>query len=346
MKTININYRLVDERLRGKIVIISDLHDYPGKRKSPLATDIKKTDPGLILVVGDNINGAKYTNKECLGDLQYFLEDLSEACPVVITRGNHDLVGANERSLKKFKSLERERIIPLENESVEFDHSRVFGVSPSRGAYAPSGQRNGEALMTFLNDWEKNGDKGNLPKNKLNILMCHNPFNVIQAKSLDFHRKLNISEQDRERLAELAKKLSEYKLTASGHGHNGYVLSSSIKKNPVKYMDYGRTEMPVVHDLNGKIVRINPFIFAKDDCNRGLIYTGEGPEKVIELSDENYYYFANENAKPLLISEEDALIVVKALNLTPTVVSGGVNKWFNLPIDKSEITEVNLVKRR
>ena len=75
-------------------------------------------------------------------------------------------------------SLESMCVIPLENDYVEFDHSRVVGVNPGRKGYAPSEQKHGGALLDFLKTWEKNESKLQTNPEKLNILMCHNPFNI------------------------------------------------------------------------------------------------------------------------------------------------------------------------
>ena len=345
MKVNNVSYKVLNDKVYGKVVIIGDLHNYSGKKAMELAEEIKKLKPGLVLVVGDNMQGPKYRDSKYLDELRYFLDSLSEQCAVVITRGNHDLVGADEESLKGFMSLESMCVIPLENDYVEFDHSRVVGVNPGRKGYAPSEQKHGGALLDFLKTWEKNESKLQTNPEKLNILMCHNPFNYYQGVCTSFQDGLDIDPDKKYRLIKLSKQLVAFDLVASAHLHDGYHLSDKISENPEEYMDKGYWEMPVTKNINGKIIKVNPLVYEPVDFCRGTIFVGSGPEKVIELQDGKYFYIAGPKAKPLQLDEDEAYITIKAGQLTPMTITGGVNKHFGLPIDKPEVTSVELVKK-
>ena len=348
MENFCINYKLLNDKTNKKIVLLSDLHDYPGKRKSTLAEEVKEERPDFILIAGDNLQGPKYRSRESIEQFKYFLSDLSEDCPVVLDIGNHDLVGWDNESEKGYRSLEdarKGRVFPLINDSVVAGDVRVVGFTPSRKAYAPSGQESGNALLTFMSDWEKDGKAPSEDDRRFNILLCHNPKIVAQAMCVHEQRKLEIPKDQKERLERIARQIRNFDMTASGHLHNGYRKTKTIEENPSKYLDRGYWEMPVEKDINGHISFIRPHILKKTDMCRGVIYISQFPDRVIQLSDRKYFYLPTKDGEAIEIDEDKAIEIINTRNMKPIVISGGVNKFFNLPVDRCEYTTVRVLKK-
>ena len=346
-KTAVIRYKVVTDKANRKIVIISDFHDYPGGRKTDLAERVKELKPDLILVAGDLIQGTKYRNPVTLNQIKHFLAELSEDCPVVICRGNHDLIKYDENADKAYRSLESARpgrVFPLENEMVSDKDIRVVEFTPGRKSFAPSGQESGFALRDFVESWEKSGIKFQAD-DKFSILLTHNPKIVAQALSTHEQRRLGFRGEMLGRLREMSNTFNQFDMAACGHIHSGYRRADTVSADPDKYMDKGYWEMPAEVDINGKMTFFRPWIYKGTDFCRGTNYVGKGGERIIQLENGHYYYYAAKDAEPTPIDEEIALRVVETRHLKPIVISGGVNKFFGLPIDKSEITEVKILKK-
>ncbi len=347
MKNFKVNYMLINDKTTKKFVIVSDLHNYFGDKKGRLAESIKEEEADLIIVAGDNLQGSKYRKERPVDNFEYFLSDISEESPVVITKGNHDLVGYTRKSRREYKALEEARpgmVFPLENEVLPFDDMRVVDFTPSREAFAPSGQESGLALRTFLEDWYT---KGKVPPKdgKFNILLCHNPKIAAQARSIAEQNELAITPEEKNNLAAISDILGRYDMIASGHLHNGYLRAKKVEKNPKKYLDQGYWEMPVVKKANGHIASIRPLVMQKTDMCRGVVYVGQGPERIIQLQNNEYYFLANRYEQAIAIEPYKANVIIQNHHLTPIVISGGINKFFGLPIDQSEVTVVRSYKR-
>ena len=255
MKNIVVNYDVMNKKVDKNIIILSDLHDYPGKKKCSLSEDVKKEKPELIIVAGDILQGVKYRDKKTLEELKYFLSSLSESCPVVLDRGNHDLIGFDEEAKKGYLSLEDARkgmVFPLFDSTVDFGDVTVTGLCPCRAAFAPSGQESGYALLRFAEDFKNHGQHI-IDKSKFNIIVFHNPKLFAQAVCFELQRGLSITPEQRIRLYEICNILLQYDMGAGGHLHNGYLLSDMIEKNPEKHLDYGYWEMPARKNIEGKI---------------------------------------------------------------------------------------------
>ena len=78
---------------------------------------------------------------------------------------------------------------------------------------------------------------------------------------------------------------------------------------------------------------------------RGTIYVGRDLSRIIELSNGKYYVLDKRGADSKRISDIEAFEYATEKEMVPLVISGGVNKFFSLPVDKSEITKVHVLKR-
>ncbi len=350
MKSMVVNYKVFTDKISDKtILVLCDLHDYPGKRKTFLVDEILDCNPDIILIPGDIIKSQKYLDDSISKRrLMDFLKNISETSPVFLGLGNHDLYGATKETIEGYKSLEKAnegKVFPLSNESKVIDGIRITEFHPRHDAFSPAVQESGKGLLDFVGDYTKSGIYIPNDDRLFNILLCHNPKLFAQARSTGEHLKLELSNELFSALYNFTKEMEKYDLVASGHLHNGYMLLSKTIKNPEEYMDKGYWEMPMEKDINGNVSKIRPWVFKKTDMCRGTIFVGGTAERIIELCNGNYYLQKRSSDEPIQISEEEALNRIKILNMTPVVISGGVNKFFNLPIDHSEITQVRVLKR-
>jgi predicted MPP superfamily phosphohydrolase len=346
MKNLIVNYDIFAS-LDRKILVLADFHDLSEDKTQSLIPTIMEENADLIVLAGDIIQGPKYRNKKSLQKLKYFLSQISENnTPVVLEKGNHDLVGYNEESRKGYLSLEDARpgmVFPLDNSSVTIDGMRVMGFCPTRPAFSPSLQESGAALRYFARDWLKSGLAESIDPNLYNILVSHNPKTFAQAISVGQHRKLQLSPDLFEDLEIISDQLTKINLGLAGHLHNGYLTLEEFLRDPDKYMDLGIWEMPMEKDSHERITMIRPWVMKKTDLCRGTVYVGKEESRYIQLPNGNIYYQQRPYATPTKVIEGTADSVELA-GRVPMVISGGVNKFFNLPVDAAEITRVNVKK--
>lgn len=345
MKNLVVNYDIINDTIDGTIILLSDLHDYPGKRKTSLAEEVKCLNPDAIVVAGDILMGNKYSkDNPSQKNLKRFLSELSEGCPVILGLGNHDLISLDEEGYKDLESARPGSVIALSNDGVVSSKYRIVEFHPRHSAFSPSTQESGNALLEFAEDFEKKGKK--LPDDGLfNIMIAHNPKIIAQARSVQDQIMLGMNEKQLERLRKVSEEMKKYDLILSGHLHNGYRRVTTTTKDPKKYMDRGIWEMPQEKDIDGNTKLIRPWIFKKTDMCRGVIYVACTSERILILSDGSYHYQKGRELEYVEITEKQALEMINRRHMTPIVISGGVNKFFNLPIDKPEITRVKLLKR-
>lgn len=349
MKNLVVNYKVFNDKVNKKIVTLADLHDYPGARKTTIAQDIDKLSPDFVIMAGDTLHGGKFAiDNISYQNLKKFLSELSEICPVIMGIGNHDLFGKTIEFDKAYRELEKARpgrVFPLNNESVISSDVRIVEFHPRHSAFAPASQESGYALTQYIEDLEKYGITPTENSKLFNILISHNPKIFAQARSLAEQRKLDLTQEQMETLRLISQIMKRFDLGVSGHLHNGYRKLKTTIKNPEKYMDYGYWEMPMEKDINGRVKFIRPWVFKKTDMCRGTIYVGDGEERILLLANGEYYYKRTKDSKPVLLGMNAALSIIKEKEMTPITISGGVNKFFNIPIDKSEITQIKVLKK-
>ena len=351
MKNIVVNYKVFSEKLEGKrIILLTDLHNYPGGRETTIVEDIKKENPDLIVVSGDILKADRYEiGSKSQENLKQFLSDVSEESPVFLGLGNHDLYGADSKMEEGYKDLETAKsgnVHPLSNESVELGNVRLTEFHPTHDVFSPAVQDSGKALLDFEEEFRESGLE--VPENDplYNVLILHNPVQFVQGRMISESLKLDISPEQFDRLTSLSEKLSKFDLVLSGHKHGGYIPLSMVMKNPEKYLDEGYWEMPMEKNIRGKVTMIRPWVYKKTNLCRGAQFVGNSKSRIIELANGSYYLVDSSGTKePVELTEEKAKELIDKYNMTVDVISGGVNPFFNLPIGGSEITEIDVLKK-
>lgn len=299
MKSIVVYYDIFSDKLstNQRVVLISDIHDAFSKKKlqNQLVKDINDLKPHHTSISGDVMQGVKYADLKKCNQLSYFLDSLAEAQPVVLSLGNHDLVGLTEYGRENFRNLgNHKQVFPLDNESIILDNFRITGFSPNRKAYDSSYHKSGLANQSFSSDWNKSSIDIDKNSSFFEELLCHAPHPLASTY-----------------VQENANGIRNFDLYLSGHLHDGYIPYWYKKNHLPSIQDFGVWEMPIERNENGKITFIRPYIYDKINLCRGMHYIGS-----------DVVIFEDGSQIGNFQSEEET---------TPLVISSGVNKLFGLP---------------
>lgn len=327
MKITKINYDLFSDKVKKdeRVVLISDAHDKLTDRKfsSQLIKGINDLKPHHVAIAGDTMQGVKYNNPEKCRDLAYTLEGLAEAQPVVMSLGNHDLVGLTEEGRRNYRGLGANsgNVYPLDNQSVVLGDFRVTGFSTEREAYAPSNHKSGKANELFVQDWNSSGiilPKENSPY--FEELVGHAPHPLASREVL-----------------ENALGIKNFNMYLTGHLHDGYMPAWLRPKLVSRVKDKGIWEMPVETDKDGKVKFVRPWVYTKTNLCRGVHYIGSEP---IASRYEDGRIYLNDGTE---ITEEQFAEIIRRQQKEPVplVISGGINKFFGLPASP-EVTVIDI----
>ncbi len=350
-------YTIPSDKIEKKVRVASltDFHDIfsNDENAQDIIDSVKKLNPDYILIVGDTMQGAKYDNKPSIVSrvksfftgkkvetsyekLSSFLDKLGTVAPVVITLGNHDLVGMSEYGRENFRKLSNiKNVYALDNKSMEFDGVRITGFSPERAAYKPGNHESGKGAENFVIDWKKANLRVSTDSKSLELLAVHPPHPVANPY-----------------VGRYATGIREFDCSYAGHLHNGYYSLKKEAKHKLREEDFGYWEMfskiknysPVISDEKGK-VRIKLPGYERIDLCRGMHMIGEegrtsaeyaDPIKSSDFNEEN---FGNQN--------HSLKIHYNPQNHggSPLIISRGVNRLFGLP-NHPEITFTDFVPNK
>lgn len=326
MKSFIQEYDIFDKKVKedSNVVNIADIHDLSFSHMNCVIEDIRKINPSLVCIVGDTLQGFKLNHGD-LDEIKKTLSAISEVCPVVLSLGNHDIYKINESGLNNYASLEHVRpgsVYPLNNESVVLGDYRVTGFCPRSEAFSSSLQANNQGNIYYVNDLISSGIKVH-NDDKIEVMLCHSPHHFSFAR-------------------QKCKNLKFYDLVLSGHLHNGFIHSKLTRSNSSKYMDRGEVERFYEHkDF------IRPWVFAKTDLCRGVVYVGKNGPCLLILQNGDKYYIENGSCVKFQNTSKEKLDesfnhFVNEYSLVPIVITSGVNKYYSLPIDRAEVTDVHM----
>lgn len=338
----NVKYIVPTDKLidgeKKSVVLISDLHDYvKNKRKAAdLVNEIAEKQPMQIIIAGDNFTPG--VNPNAYNNFVYFLAALSEIAPVFMSQGNHDLSGQKESNkaerIRLFKSYEDARpgsVFALINDKLIIDGFEIIGYTPDPKIISSLDiQNHGIAHDRFIEEYMQNGIKPSDNSNNIVEFIGHNP-NLIAASENGIG----------------LEGLSTVDAFFTGHLHNGYIKSDTVRKNPDKWLDKGYVERIYMLDKDGKYIpgSVTP-IWGPTNLCRGVIYVDDrSQQKIMQLSNNHFYInLAKEDNIQVWepVVEELAKIKIIDDNLHALIISGGINKFFGLNRigDQPEITEV------
>ena len=330
MKVFNVNYEVFAKKeCNSKFVIIGDLHGWiENKQMHRVVRNINDQNPDVIMIAGDILfESNKWLQKSTLKSMRWLLHSLSEGgADVVTVLGNHDTHFLNEDIMKNYLSLgDMERIYPLHNSSIDLkkhnENIHISGLTtdPMDGVTALTNrfakrsgidqrpQRIIKTLQPLLN----------LNKDQINILLAHDP------------RQLRMPEVD--------SATRDFDIRIAAHIHNGYLPFSKTTTDK-KFLDQDWQ-----HYLLLGIPSLNSRNFA-----RGVAY-GNNDFYVLCTQTEDYFLVKYNDLKKdneyIEITLEEAIHIIKENNLTPSIITGGINRYVNIPFDGSEVTSFKIKSR-
>ena len=327
----------LEEETEENVVLIGDLHGYQNdfEKSKKLIEVIKKQNPHHIIIAGDIMQGKKWENDNDLSNLQLFLEILSKTAPVYIILGNHDTYGWNEKNTAQRKNnydqlREPGKIYPLFNTREKIGPFNILGLVPSHYLMSSlSIQISGRAHDLLIKECIENGIPLDGGSDTINEIICHNPHNLFQTGR----------PSDNE---------FSYDISYNAHTHGGSIPTAIRKKHPDILLDMGIVERPYTINQDGKIVRVNPFIYAKTNLCDGLIFTDRNvQQRFLQLQGENYYQNIATDLNKLKwhkIAKEDFEHIVRTKELSANVITTGIRKiGFDICTHKPEVTVVKII---
>lgn len=330
MKIFNVNYEVFTKKsCNSKFIIIGDLHGWINNNEiHNVVENINNQNPDIIMIAGDILSKSnKWLQDSTIKSMRSLLRSLSETGADVVTiLGNHDTRLLSDDILKNYLSLgDIERVHPLYNSSVDLNKNNEdihisglttnymdsFTFETNRAAEKnevdPRPQRIIKTLEPLLD----------LNKNQINILLTHDP------------RQLRIPEVDE------VTKIFDVRIAA--HIHNGYLPFSKTIANK-KFLDldwqyYFFRKMSLLKTRN----------FA-----RGIAYGNN--DLYVLCTQTGDYFLVKYNAlkkdnEYIEITLEEAVNIVNENNLIPSIISGGINRYVNIPFDGSEVTSFKMKLR-
>ena len=285
----------------GKIIrtlTISDLHSYTTdvRKAARLAEVIKSQNPDIIFIAGDLYSGGTpWEGGEKLNRFKAFIQNISEACPVCITWGNHDIRDINdinkETRISNLRRLEEVRpgsIYPLYNENVFINGMEIVGYVPRFELMEDEGlkiQLHGIAHDEFIKDYERDGVKFQNKPGYLNVYLGHDPHLIAASEN-------GIGLED----------LSVCDFFITGHLHNGYKpLFEPIEKMKKLFtgsgfkgfeLDMGYTEQQtgIVDKDNNMIPGSKKLWIGPTNLCRGIVYIdNDAQQKFLQMPDGKFY---------------------------------------------------------
>ena len=198
--------------LNKRICLLADIHynkHYDLELFKAIIINIKENKPDYICISGDIADDANILRTDLKTNLTSFIKDLSNICPVILVKGNHDdesYLNGRVTYLSSddyYNELNKnDNIYYLKNNSVILDDISFTGVELSYDYYH---QKKYEDREKFIKEIDL---INNIDVAKYNVLLSHSPVNTITKYT--FNKSSNIK---------------NFELILSGHMHNGLVFS-------------------------------------------------------------------------------------------------------------------------
>ena len=327
MNVFNVKYNVYTKKnSKTSFIVIGDLHGWISNEQIyKVVENINDQNPNIILIAGDILTESyRWLQRKPIERLQKLMKYLTESgADVVTVLGNHDTHFMSEELLKQYLSLgDIERVHPLHNTSVDLEkngesiHVAGLVTDPIDGVTAVTNRvakKNGidQRPQRIIKTLEPIID---LNPDQINILLAHDP------------RQLRMPDVD--------EATKEFDVRLAAHIHNGY-LPFKVTTKDQKYLD-----QDWAHYLFLGIPKLKERNFA-----RGVAY-GNRNFYVLCTQTNNYYLVKynkeigdNEYSK---ITIDEAIAIIKNYNLTPSIITGGINRYVGMPIEGSEVTSFEL----
>jgi len=330
MQVFNVNYDVFTKKgSKAKFALIGDLHGWVANKQIMKVIDsIKDTNPDIVLIAGDILaESYQWTQTKEVNYVQNLLRSLTETGAEVVTvLGNHDTHVVSDELMHNYMNLESiPNVHPLFNSSVDLNKNgeniHIAGLTTEArdGVTAATNaivrhlgvderpQRIVKTLEPMLD----------LNQDQFNILLAHDP------------RQLRMPEVD--------EATKDFDMRVAAHIHNGYLPFKRTTKDE-KYLDQDWAHY-LFFGIPRKITR---------NFARGVAYGNKNFYVLCTQTNDYYLATYNEEINDIeyrKITEREALEIIRKHNLTPSVITGGVNRYVGIPLEGSEVTSINIKKR-
>ncbi len=331
-----VNSRKLNFGKKIRTLTIADLHSYTSDdiKSLRLAEAIKKQEPDIIFIAGDLYNGGKpWEGGNKLEQFRKFVQNISEACPVCITWGNHDLIGLNPQNkdirLKNLRNLESVRpgnVFPLYNDKVIVNGMEIVGFVPKFELMTNKRLKHGVAHDEFIRDYHNEGVKFENKVGVINVYLGHAPHLIAASEN-------GVGLED----------FSVCDFFITGHLHDGYkallIPLEKVKKaftgKGLKTLEFDKgfvEQLAGILDRFGKQIKGMKKPLGPTNLCRGIVYIdNDAQQKFLQMSDGKFY--KNATTKPNVqiwkpIIEEEARSEILNDNLHFMLISEGVSPSF------------------
>lgn len=330
MNVFNVKYEVFAKKdCKSKFILIGDLHGWVDNEQiGKVVNNIKDGNPDIILIAGDILTESyQWLHRGKIATIEKLFRSLTECgADVVTVLGNHDTHIVNEELLHNYMELGSiSGVYPLYNTSIDLnrnnDRIHIAGLTTD-AKDGVTAFTNTVAKFKGIDERPQRIIKTlepllDIDEEKINILLAHDP------------RQLRMPEVD------LATNTFDVRLSA--HIHNGYLpLKITTKDERVLDQDWQ-------HYLYLGIPKLINRNFA-----RGIAY-GNAKFYVLCTQTNDYYLVSYNNKKGdneyKKITINEAIKIIRKYNLTPSIITGGVNRYVGVPFEGSEVTEFNIKKR-
>ena len=330
MNVFNVKYEVLTKKgCNSKFILIGDLHGWVGNEQIAKVVDnIKDGNPDIIFIAGDILaESYQWTQRGKVTEVEKLLRSLTEGgADVVTVLGNHDTHKLSDELMDSYLGLENiDGVHPLHNTSVDLEKNgesiHVAGVT-TEARDGVTAATNMIPRFTGVDERPKRIVETikpllDLNDEQINILLMHDP------------RQLRMPEVDE------ATKGFDVRMAA--HIHNGYLpFKISTTHESVLDQDWA-------HYLFLGIPKLKARNFA-----RGVAYGNTNFYVLCTQTEDYYLVMYNEEKKDneyFKITMNVAIDIIKKYNLTPSIITGGVNRYVGIPFEGSEVTEFNMRKR-
>lgn len=327
MNVFNVKYSVYTKKnSKSSFIVIGDLHGWISNEQiHKIVQNINDQDPDVILIAGDILaESYKWLQRKSIKRLEDLMRALTEGgADVVTVLGNHDTHFMSDELLKQYFSLgDIEGVHPLHNTSVDLDkngesiHIAGLITDPRDGVTAVTNrvakkdgidQRPQRIIKTLEPIIDLNPEQ-------INILLAHDP------------RQLRMPEVD--------KATSGFDVRLAAHIHNGYLPFKETTK------DKKHVDQDWAHYLFLGVPKLKDRNFA-----RGVAYGNT--DFYVLCTQTNDYFLVRYNKEKndneyKEITIDEAIAIIKNYNLTPSVITGGVNRYVGVPFEGSEVTSFGI----
>ena len=315
MKIVETTYNICSNN-KCNYILLSDFHsDFPYK----LAYEVRNCNCDFVIFSGDIFHfGFEWTNDKKLNKLKRFINIISEAHPIIMVLGNHDLYKLSKKGLKNFKDLATiKNVYPIYNESIILGNNRFTNILPSIDTFSYMKQDIKRTVNKLVKEYSKIKIEDN--SKYVEHLIAHNPYHFNHP--------------------EIAELISNYDLIETGHFHGGWIPTKYMLKNLDTILDKSFHEL-----VRNKVLRTKSnslTVKPRRNLSHGMVYIYEDGYYLV-LENNKIYFYDNKSNKYSLSNEKELSDKLKLNKVPAIIITDAVNTFMKMRMFYPCISKINL----